>query len=60
MSYLNNANKIEFILSHPADLVSATLRHVTIMNINCCINLKNLYSERNIYKKQDILSLHNL
>lgn len=50
----------ELHLSHPARLVSLTLRNVKIENIKSCINLRNLYSEYNLYKLEDIESLFNI
>lgn len=35
-------------------MTSISLKNVKIMNMGQCINLKNIYSEYNIYTKQDI------
>ena len=64
MRYLNyiynDRGNIELLLNHPEDLVSLSTYHVKISNMNQCINLKNFYSIRNTYTKQDIEQLHNL
>ena len=47
-------------LNHPEDLVSLSTRRVKISNINKCLNLRNLYSNRNTYNGDDIVTLTNL
>lgn len=48
LNYINygisNGHIIELTFSHPGDLVSASLNYVTILNMNQCVNLKNLFS----------------
>ena len=62
LSYYNAdwKNAIELSLNHPKDLVSLSTGKVKISNMNECVNLRNLCSFVNTYKKADILSLKNL
>ena len=66
MRYLNyyhyNVNNkiMELTLNHPEDLVSLSTWKVKILNMSKCINLRNLYSWFNIYKKENIGILKNL
>ena len=64
MLYLNYYNgdddDFELALNHPEYLVSLSTIFVKISNMNQCINLKNLYSLGNTYKKQDVEQLHNI
>ena len=65
MRYLNyiigpNSERIELTLSHPEDLVSVSTLRVKILNMNKCINLRNIFSWENIYKSDDIVPLKNL
>ena len=54
------ADNIELTLNHPEDLVSLSTRRVKISNINKCVNLRNLYSYRNTYNRDDIVPLKKL
>lgn len=54
MRYLNYVNWLdskEIKLNYPADIISAALCHIKFENMNECVNLKNLVSMENIYKK---------
>ena len=48
------------MINHPEDLVSLSTMHVKISNINKCVNLRNLYSDKNTYNSDDIIPLKNL
>ena len=62
LSYYNNdwKNAIELELNHPDYLVSLSTESVKISNMNKCVNLKNLSSLDNTYKRDDIVPLNNL
>lgn len=64
MRYLNyfywGDDIIELTLNHLEALVSLSTRKFKILNMSKCINLKNLYSEENPYKSNDIIPLKNL
>lgn len=60
--YLNFiCDKIAIVkLSHPEDLISATLEKVRIANFSQCVNLVNFYSAGNVYQPKDIEHLTHL
>ena len=61
MRYLNYCGLyFELTLNHPEDLVSLSTWGVKISNINQCVNLRNLYSYKNTYKRDNIVPLTNL
>lgn len=61
MRYLcYNGYEAELTIEYPTVLASAVLRKVKIKNLNDCINLRNLYSLFNTYKKEDIDTLLSL
>ena len=62
--YLNyvydGSGNYELALNHPEHLVSLSTYHVKISNMNKCVNLRNLNSDSNTYKRDDIVPLKNL
>lgn len=51
---------LEITLLHPNELISASLTKIRIINLNRCINLRNLSSIFNSYKKSDFEEIRNL
>ena len=58
--YSNCGVSHELTLNHPEDLVSLSTYFVKISNMNKCVNLRNLYSYKNTYKRDNIVPLKNL
>lgn len=51
---------IEIYLKHPECLLSFTSCRVRIQNLSECVNLRNLYSVSNVYRREDLESVYGL